>query len=155
AAFTSANNAPAPSVSLAAYRNTCGSGDTENNRTDWNTGAPSPRNSATPATLGLSLIGSALPFVVRDGDTISLRCTPRLCATNVLNPGTVVTANLSAFGFGSVLMHDDGLLGDDLANDGVYMLDVTIPVATVAQTYHVPVSANDGSNSGGAYISFT
>lgn len=153
AANSTANNAPAPSATLAIYRNNCGATDTDNNKNDWNQGAPSPRNSVSAANLGLSMIGAAFPFVARQGDSVSLRCTPRLCATNVLNPGTGVSIDLTAFGLGVLPMHDDGLSGDDLAGDGLYMLSVVIPGAQAAGSYQFPVFASDGSgNSGGAYI---
>jgi Lamin Tail Domain/Putative metal-binding motif len=149
---TTANGAPAPSATVAVYRNDCGAADAGFNKDDWAQGAPSPRNSLTAANLGLTLIGSVFPFIARDGDSVSLRCSPRLCASSTLNPGTTVTVDLFAFGGVPTLMHDDGLGGDDVAGDGLYMLTVVVPPLQASGSYQLPVFATDGVSSGGAYL---
>ncbi|HEV8112841.1 MAG TPA: GEVED domain-containing protein [Planctomycetota bacterium] len=152
---TIANNAPATSNALAVHRLNCGGQDTNFNNADWAVGAPNPRNSATPAAGGLNGIGTALPYLLEELQTTSLRVTPGLCATSGLNAGTTVTVDLSSLPGGSAAqpLFDDGTNGDDLSGDGVYMYDLVIPAGTTAGTKNFPVAYSDGTNTGSAYLS--
>jgi hypothetical protein len=151
---TIANNAPPTSNVLAVYRQNCGNQDTDVNNADWANGYPSPRNSATPAANGLTAIGTAFPFVTKELQPLSLRVTPRLCGTSGLNVGTTVTADLTAIGGSATQsLFDDGTNGDDLANDGVYMLGTQVASGTTVGNKVMPVVVSDGSNSGGCYLS--
>jgi len=153
AVFSAANNAPGTNNAMAVYRINCGGQDTNDNNSDWAQGYPSPRNSATPASNGLSGIGTAFPWDLEELQTTSLRITPRLCATGGLNAGTTVTVDLSSLGLGSSQpMYDDGTNGDDLSGDGVYMYNLMIPTGTAPGTYNFRVAIAQGADSGGAYI---
>ena len=155
ATFAAANNAPGPWNSTAIFRHDCGAQDTNVSKDDWAQGYPSPRNTATPPHLGMSVIGSVFPSTARDGSAVSLRCTPRICGTNASSPTTTVSADLTAFSLGSVAMHDDGVMGDDLAGDNVFMLNVTVPASQPPGTYQIPIFATGGAGSGGAYLPMT
>ncbi len=154
AGVAAVNNAPATGAAIATYRRNCGNTDTNNNAPDWAPGYPSPRNMATPLASGASGIGLAFPHMLEPGQTTSLRVTPRDCASGLSSTTAVVTVDLSSMPplLAGTLMSDAGVLGDDLAGDGVYMLNVTIPAGTAPGSYNFPVTFTDGANSGGAYI---
>ncbi len=151
-AHLAANNAPAVSPALAVYRINCGSTDTNVSRSDWAVGYPSPRNTATPANLGLSAIGSALPLTPAEGGITRVTVTPFRCATNDLLVGTTVSINATAIGGGPTAMLDNGTAGDEVANDGIYTAVLTVGAGTGGLSYSLPVTVTNGGNSGGSYI---
>ncbi len=154
AAHLAANNAPPASVGHAVYRNGCGAVDTNNSRTDWAVGWSAPRNIATPPNLGLTVIGSALPLTPEIGQTVRLTATPFRCATSDLLPGTSVVVDASSIGAGAATpMLDNGTGGDEIAGDGLFTALVTVLAAPGTGTGNLPVTATNGSNSGGSYIS--
>ncbi len=151
---STANNTPAPILGMSVMRNVCGVQDTSNNAADFANAFPSPRNTATAANLGLSGIGWASPGMVEAGAQARLIITPRLCATNILNPGTTATADLTSIGGSATqTLFDNGTNGDEAASDGIYSFMATVAGGTSAGTKSIPVTFSDGSNSGGAYIS--
>jgi hypothetical protein len=154
AGTAAANNAPGTGAAVAIFRRNCGASDTNNNALDWSNGAPSPRNLATPVYGGASGIGIAFPHLAREGDTISLRYTPSVCGSSLASATATVTVDLSSMPplTAGTLLSDSGTFGDDLAGDGVYMLNVTIPVGTPPGSYNFPVTVADGALTGGSYI---
>ena len=150
---TLANNAQAPSVSLAIVRRGCGATDTDTNNLDWAQESPNPRNTSTPPNLGLSGSGQAFPYVVEAGFTTRLIVTPVLCGTNTLNPGTTVTVDLSSIlGSATQSLYDDGTNGDEFAGDGIFTYAATVNAAATTGSKEFPVTFSDGTNSGGGYI---
>jgi hypothetical protein len=147
-----ANNAPAISAAHAIYRINGGAQDLNDNKVDFAVGFPAARNSATPANLGLTSIGSALPLTLQAGQTAHLTATPFRTATNDLLPGTSVSIDATALGAGIMAMVDTGVAGDDLAGDGIFSADVTVALGTLSGSYALPVTVTNGASSGGSYI---
>ena len=149
-----ANNAPAPSTATAVYRIACGGTDTNSSRSDWAVAWPAPRNTATPANAGITVIGTALPITVEELQTVRLTATPYRCATNNLGAGTVVTVDTLSIGGGVVALLDNGTAGDEVANDGLYTAIVTVAAGTSVGGKSLPLSVSaTGGLSGGSFIS--
>lgn len=112
----------------AALRAGNGAVDTDNNSSDFSTGAPNPRNS-NPGT-GPTGVGAASPNPVVVGNSVLLTVT----ATPGSSPASVsmtVSINLSSIGDGaSQAMFDDGTHGDVTAGDNIFSYQYTVPVAT-------------------------
>ena len=154
AAFSNANNAPAPSNNYAIFRRGCGYQDINNNAQDFVRGFPSPRNTATVLNNGMSGGGAAAPMYVEPMFTTRLTVTPALCGTGELPPGTTVTANLTLIGGPAAQsLNDNGILGDEQAGDGIFSYLAAIAPGTLAGTKNLPVTFGGGGGGGGAYIS--
>lgn len=151
--FAAAGNAPAPGTCVSVYRNNCGANDTNVSNADWSVGFPAPRNTSTAQSLGLSVIGTALPMTQEPTFPIVFTASPFRCATSDVLAGTTVTVDLSALGgSATAALVDNGTSGDEIANDGLFTLATTIPAGAVAGNYALPISAVNGGQSGASYV---
>jgi uncharacterized protein len=125
----------------AALRANGGCTDTDSNSTDFSTGTPAPRNSASPlnpcgsAQTSPTLSVGTAPLNPTPGTdvTISATVTP---GTNPPSTGLAVTCNLSWAGLGpSATLFDDGTNGDPTAGDNIFSRQFTVPAATAPNTY--------------------
>ncbi len=152
---TTANNAPPCTVTNAIMRLAHGAQDTNNNAADFAVCWPSPRNLATPVNGGLSLIGSASPYLLEPGASLRFVCQPYLATGGVApaGAGTAISLDASSIGAGTLALLDDGIGADDLANDGFFSAAATVSASTLPGTYNLPASASSGALTGGAYLS--
>jgi lamin tail-like protein/thrombospondin type 3 repeat protein len=150
---TATQNAVTNSVAHATYRLGCGNQDTNVNAPDFAVGQPSPRNTLSPLNNGIFGISFAEPYFAREGNTVRLQSNPYLCGTSSPDPTATVLVDLTAIGGlpGTALV-DNGLAGDQFAGDGIFSLNVTVPIATAAGTKIMPVTFSSGANTGGGYI---
>ena len=151
---TSANcylgaQAPAPSNTTADLRtNVCIYNG--NNSTDFSTGAPTPRNSATtlapcPANgaIAFSATGLATPSTFYMGSPTLLTVTVT-AGTLPTSTGITVVGNLSSIGGSSTQsFYDDGTNGDLTAGDGIYSYSTTV---ATAGTYSISATASDAQS---------
>ncbi len=152
-ANASTNNAPAVSTGTATYRQACGGTDTNSSIQDWSAGFPAPRNTATVASTGLGVIGTALPLTPGVGATVRLTATPFRCATNDLAAGTTMVADLTLIGGSATqALVDNGTGGDEVSGDGLYTAVVTVG-AVASGSYNLPIRATNGAATGASYIS--
>jgi len=87
--FEGASPAPAPNSSNAIHRKDGGLGDTDDNKTDFSTGAPVPRNTSSPP----------LTVFVKGDDTVPAGSELSLCAfPNPFNPSTRIHYNVPQAG---------------------------------------------------------
>src|SRR5262249_4348974 len=111
--------------------------DTDNNGADFATGAPAPRNSATPVSpcggpvpTPPSGTGAANPASVAAGGTSLLT----VAVTQGTNPSSAiasVTADLSSIGGASTqAFYDDGTHGDAVAGDNTWPFSATVAAGT-------------------------
>lgn len=135
-------------ITVSAQRNGTGCFDTDQNSTDFTTGAPTPRNSSTPATScgtvaqPLTANGAANPNAAAPGATVlfTVRVTP---ADTPPSTGITVTGDLSTVG-GSAAQQffDNGTNGDVTAGDNIFSYAYVIPsIAGGART--IPATATD------------
>lgn len=141
--------APAPGTSLADIRvNACAI--TGNSSTEFATGAPNPRNLASPATrcfggTSLSAAGSASPATVNVGTStlLTVGVTPVAGGTTP-STGIVVSADLTSLGgSSSTAFYDDGSNGDVTANDNIFSYTAAAPSSGTSGALSVPVSVRD------------
>ena len=151
---TTANNAPAASNTNAIFRRTCGALDTPNSYLDWGVGLPNPRNTATTANTGLNVSGMVHPYFAEEGQTVKIQVSPFVCAGGALTGPTTVTADLSVLPplLAGTALFDDGTNGDQVAGDGIYSLDVTLPAPTATGTKTIQISATDAGLGGGTTV---
>jgi uncharacterized protein len=143
----------------AALRANGGCTDTDSNSTDFSTGTPAPRNSASP----LNACGTAQTSPTLSVGTAPLNPTPGTDVTisatvtpgaNPPSTGLAVTCNLSWAGLGpSATLFDDGTNGDATAGDNTFSRQFTVPSATLPNTYvgSCGVSDDQGRTGSGAY----
>ncbi|MFM7298341.1 MAG: lamin tail domain-containing protein, partial [Planctomycetota bacterium] len=142
--YAAANNCPAMATGYAVFRRLGGAADTNVNRADWAVGYPAPRNSASALGTGLAGSGTAFPLTLEETQTVRLLVTPYDVATLRASAGLTVTADISGIGgSATAALVDDGTSGDDLAGDGIFTLETTVAVGTVAGTKNMPVSFAD------------
>ncbi|MFO0839494.1 MAG: lamin tail domain-containing protein [Phycisphaerae bacterium] len=122
---TTADNAPAPSVTTSVIRAGCGSSDTNVNSANFVAATPNPRNSRAPINNGLT--GRGLPITAAQGASVTLQvpavsiaaCTGAAPAVNT------VTADATMIGGSSALPL--------LLNAGNYEATLTISAQAVTQ----------------------
>jgi uncharacterized repeat protein (TIGR01451 family) len=133
----------------AALRNGNGCTDTDNNGSDFSTGAPNPRNSASTASFcggptNPTGVGLANPSSVDPGGTtlLTVTVTP---GTNPPSSGITVTGNLGAIGGSTAqTFYDDGTTGGDLiASDNVFSYSATVAVGTTSGNKNLPFTVAD------------
>ncbi len=149
------------SNTTAALRAGNGCVDTDNNNADFATGAPNPRNSASPATTCAAptspsiLSATSFPSSGEVGINVTLQVTvaPGL---NPTSTGLTVTGDLSAIGGSTTeTFYDDGTHGDVIAADNVFTLNFSTAGAS-AGVYSLPVTASDNQlRTGNGNISLT
>ena len=147
------NNAPIGSSNNSVYRLNCGNTDSDVNSADFTVGWVAPRNSALPATSGITAIGTAYPWLAEELQTVRLVCTPYACATLLPSTATVTVDTTLLGGGPGVAMVDDGTSGDQLAGDGIYSVNVTLGAGLATGTKNMPVLVINGAQSGSTYIS--
>ncbi len=142
--------APAPSNTTADIRGAAGCTETDQNSTDFATGAPTPRNSATTANpcggggpTPPTGVGLATPNTVLAGGVtlLTVTVTP---GTNPPSTGITVVGNLSLIGLSSTQAFlDDGMNGDAMIGDGIYSYNATVAPATTAGQKLLPFTVAD------------
>lgn len=137
--------------STAVLRRCGGETDTDDNLNDFVVTARPPRNSSysgsplSPAVSGITQVtgqsglGTATGYA---GQTVLFTSVPTTCAGTV----TGVTIDLAPIGGSAAqVMFDNGMNGDEVADDGVYSYLYTIPSSSSAplDTYALVISATD------------
>ncbi len=147
-----ANNAPASTTNLAVWRLGCGMQDSNSNAGDFANNWPNPRNLATPVDGGLSGTAAASPFLLEGGQTSRIVADLYACSSLVA-PGTATaTVDLTLIGGSATqALLDNGTSGDEVAGDGLYSANVTVPLAQATGSYALPVSYSAGASTGGSY----
>lgn len=140
--------APTPSSTVADKRAGNGCTDTDNNSTDFATGAPTPRNTATPTNpcvgaTNPSGVGAANPSSVAPSGTtlLTVTVTP---GTNPTSTAHTVNANLTAIG-GSATQQffDDGSNGDSTPADNVFSFNATVANGTSGGSKSLPFTITE------------
>lgn len=155
--------APTPALTnaTAAIRNDAGCSETDNNFADFATGAPTPRNSSSPAhtcsgPTNPSGTGLAVPSLLFAGDSVLL--------TLVVSPGTnpasthlAATCDLATIGGSAAQpLYDDGTNGDVLAADATFSYATTVTAGISAGVKSIACTITDGeSRTGSTSISLT
>ena len=146
--FEGAAAAPTLTNTTAALRLSGGCTDTDNNSADFASGAPTPRNSASPLNAcplatDPSGVGSAQPSVVEPGGTtlLTVTVTP---GSNPTSTGISVTGDLSSIG-GSAgqTFFDNATNGDVMAGDNVFSFQATVAIGTSGGPKTLPTSIVD------------
>src|SRR5438132_1412317 len=144
----------------AALRGPAGGGctDTDNNSTDFATGAPNPRNTASPlapcaGSTNPSGVGAATPNFLAAGDAtlLTVTVTP---GTNPPSTGLAVSADVSAIGGSATqIFFDDGTNGDVTAGDNIFSFATTVALGTSPGQKIMPATITDAQlRSGSANI---
>jgi uncharacterized repeat protein (TIGR01451 family) len=157
--FEGSGAAPTLSNTTAAFRLADGCTDTDDNRADFSTGGPSPRNSASRAhfcaSSGPTGVGAANPTSGPAGTPtlLTVTVTP---GTGPTSPILSVTASLSAIGDATPqAFFDDGTNGDVAPNDNVFSFRTTVG-AVSAGAKSLPFTITDAlSRTGSGSIGFT
>lgn len=154
--------APAPSTTTADIRLAGGCTETDNNNTDFTTGAPAPRNSSSPVnscgggSTNPSGTGAANPGTVAAGGStlLTVTVTP---GTTPASTGLTVTGDLSAIGgSNSQAFFDNGTNGDATPGDNIFSYQATVAPATTAGAKTLPATIGDlEGRSGSANIALT
>jgi endonuclease G len=113
---------PGLSNTTAAFRGGNGCADTDNNASDFSTGAPNPRNtaaifapcSASSTNPSGTMTSNALSYAPGDPITLTVNVTP---GTNPTSTGLAVTGNLVSIGLGTPVFTNQG--GNTFAFAGV------------------------------------
>jgi predicted extracellular nuclease len=162
--FEGAGQAPTLSNTTADFRASNGCQDIDDNSADFSTGAPAPRNTASPLHIcptgpiptNPSGIGAAAPSTVPAGSTtlLTVAVTP---GENPTSTGLAVNADLSAIGgTASQAFFDDGTNGDATAGDDVFSYTATVSPSTAPGVVTLPATVADAeSRTGSASISLT
>ena len=141
--------APAPSTSLADIRvNACTV--TGNSSTEFATGAPSPRNLASPAVScfggsSLSAAASASPATLNVGTStlLTVQVNP-VTGGAAPSTGITVAADLTSLGgSANTAFFDDGSNGDVTAGDNIFSYTATAPNSGTSGALSLPVSVRD------------
>jgi predicted extracellular nuclease len=151
--------APGLSNTTAALRAAQGCTDSNNNSTDFASGAPAPRNT----TSAFNVCGaSSAPAITNatasaEAGTSVLLKVVVVPGANPASTGLSVSADLSSIGGSSgQVFYDDGSNGDITAGDNVFSFSYTVPSAQAASSYTLPVAVIDNqSRSGSGSISLT
>ncbi len=136
------------SNTTAALRNMNGCTDTDSNSSDFTTGAPAPRNSASPTnscggSTNPSGTGAANPSGVTPGamTLLTVTVTP---GTNPPSTGLAVTGDLTSIGgSASQMFFDDGSNGDATPGDNIFSFQATVAMATTPGMKSLPVTITD------------
>ncbi|MBK8810491.1 MAG: DNA/RNA non-specific endonuclease [Acidobacteria bacterium] len=135
-------------ATTAIRRNGGGCTDTDNNLNDFVSGAPAPRNIATPANscnLGGNLQAGiqANPATITPGGNTLLTVSV-IPATSPPSTGITVVGNLSDIGgSASQTFFDNGTNGDVTPNDNVFSFLATVPPGTSGGSRIVTAVASD------------
>ncbi len=142
--------APAPSNTTADIRGAAGCTETDQNGTDFATGAPAPRNTATtanPCGGGGSTpptgVGAANPSSVQAGNTtlLTVTVTP---GTNPPSTGITVTGDLTTIGGSATQMFfDNATNGDVTAGDNIFSFLATVAAGTTGGSKTLPFTVAD------------
>ncbi len=134
--FEGTAGTPTLTNTTAALRASGGCLDTNNNNTDFATGAPTPRNTATTVNNCsiLSATAAANPSTVNAGDTSTLSVVV-VPAPTPPSTGITVVANLTAIG-GSTTQAFSG-------TGNTYSFVANIPVNTTGGVKAIPVTVSD------------
>lgn len=143
--FEGAGAAPTLTNTTAALRLGDGCQDTDNNSADFMSGAPAPRNSASPLNncTALKATGAANPERLGAGDTtlLTVNVTP---GSMPASTGISVTGNLSSIGgSASQMFFDDGTNGDMTAGDNVFSFLATVDPSASFGEKTLPVTVSD------------
>ncbi|HVE65763.1 MAG TPA: lamin tail domain-containing protein [Thermoanaerobaculia bacterium] len=149
------------SNTAAALRAAGGCTDTDNNASDFATGAPNPRNSATTFNVcsgpgvptNPSGVGASTPSAVDPGDSSLLTVTVT-AGSNPTSTGMTVTGNLTSIGGPAAQpFFNDGSNGDVTAGDNVHSYLATVAPGTTSGSKSLPATINDAqARSGSASI---
>jgi predicted extracellular nuclease len=155
-------NAPAPSTTTADLRALNGCTDANNNGTDFSTGTPNARNSASPTNVcggaghtNPSGVGAANPNSGLTGSTtlLTVTVTP---GTNPVSTGIAVVVDLSPIGgSASQTFFDDGSNGDATPGDNVYSYTATVGAVSSGVKSLTATITDAQAGSSTAPISFT
>ncbi len=129
----------------AALRAFAGCRETDNNASDFSTGGPTPRNTASAATPcdNPSGTGTVAPTSAAPGDSIllSVTVTP---GSNPVSSGLSVSIDLSSIGgLSTQTLFDDGTGGDVAAGDNQFALQTVVGVATTIGGKNLPFTVTD------------
>jgi predicted extracellular nuclease len=143
---------PALTTTTAAFRAGGGCTDTGNNSADFTTGAPLPRNSASPANVcgspsptSPTATGLSTPNSVPPGNstTLSATVTP---GANPVSSGLAVACTLTAIGGGASVS----------LPSPTFSTDYTVPAGTAPSTYVLPCTVSDAQSRSSSFsISLT
>lgn len=144
---------PAPGLSntTAALRKDNGCANSGSNTTDFASGAPTPRNSASATNpcagsgnpTDPALTVSATPNAVQAGEALVLRATVAP-GQNPTSSGLAVIANLAAIGGAAdAAMFDDGTHGDTTAGDLVFSLATSVAAGTLPGAKAIGIGVGD------------
>jgi uncharacterized protein len=146
--FEGSAAAPGLTNTTAALRINNGCAETDDNAADFASGAPNPRNTASPtnpcnATTDPTGVGAADPNTVTPGNSslLTVTVTP---GTNPTSTGITVTGDLTSIG-GSAAQQffDDGSNGDVTADDNIFSFQATVGAATTPGAKTLNVSLAD------------
>lgn len=144
-----------PGNTTAALRQMNGCTETDNNSTDFATGAPNPRNSASPvnfcnAPTNPTGTGAAAPNPVTPGGTalLTVTVTP---GTNPASTGLSVTGDLTAIGgVAAQPFFDNGTNGDVTAGDNIFSYLATVSGSTTTGGKTLNISIADAQSRAGS-----
>lgn len=140
--------APAPGLTntTTLFRKGDGCVDTNNNGADFLTGAPSPRNSASPLVDCFAPptgVGNASPSAVTPGQSTLLTVATTL---GPLSAGAQVTADLSQIGGSAAqAFYDDATNGDARSGDLTFSFRATLPASIGIGPKSLPVTITDNN----------
>ncbi|MEZ4732943.1 MAG: ExeM/NucH family extracellular endonuclease [Caldilineaceae bacterium] len=159
--FEGSEPTPAPSNSNAVLRLNNGCIETDNNATDFTTGAPTPRNTASTLATCVgptdpSGLGAANPGSVLAGDNtlLTVAVTP---GSNPTSSGLTVTGDLSAIGGAAAQsFFDDGSNGDVTSGDNIFSFSAQVSAATAAGAKSLSITIADAeARNGNTIIALT
>ncbi|MEP7132318.1 MAG: lamin tail domain-containing protein, partial [Acidobacteriota bacterium] len=159
--FEGAAAAPTLTNTTAALRGSNGCADTDNNSADFASGAPAPRNTASPlnvcgGTTNPAGAGASVPSSAEPGEAVRLTVavTP---GGNPTSTGVSVSGNLSPIGGSSTqAFFDDGTQGDVTAGDGVFSYQATVAGGTAPGAKSLIFTVSDAQlRSAGGSIALT
>jgi uncharacterized protein len=133
------------SNTTAALRKNDGCTETDSSSSDFSTGSPNPRNTASPVHFcnAPTGVGAANPPSVQpDASTLlTVTVTP---GTNPTSTGITVIGDLTAIGgSASQTFFDDGSNGDVTSGDNVFSFQATVPGATTPGNKSLPFTVAD------------
>ncbi len=148
--FEGSAAAPTLTNTTAALRAAGGCTETDSNATDFGSGAPNPRNTASPPNAcgvsGPTGVGAADPSSLPAGGSVLLTVavTP---GSNPPSTGITATADLTPIGgSATTTLTDDGMGGDLTAGDLVFSVATSVAAGTPAgpKTLAVSLADNEG-----------
>ncbi len=146
---------PALSNTTDAIRLNNGCTETDNNAADFTTGAPTPRNTASPLApcsgpTNPSGLGAANPDPALSGNAtlLTVAVTP---GSNPASTGLSVAGDLSAIGGAATQsFFDDGNNGDVTAGDNIFSFLATVSAATPTGAQNLPITITDAEMRSGS-----